>query len=84
MVGVGRALEVLQVAGRARTAGQIVVPVYVALCARQTRVRSGKSKSRGRMVEGRVSPGRGVVAALASLRYSSLHVVGIGCALEVL
>ena len=45
---------------------------------------SGKSESRGRMVEGCVPPGRSVVAALASLRYPGLHMVGIGRALEVL
>lgn len=84
MVGVSRALEVFQVASRACTAGQIVVPVYMALRTRQSCVGSGKSESRGRMVEGRIPPGRSVVAALTSLRYSSLHVVGIGCALEVL
>ena len=46
-------------------------------------MRSGECESRGRMVEGRVPPRRGVVTALASLRYSRLHMVGVGCALKV-
>ena len=84
MVGVSRALKILQVAGRARTAGQTVVPVYVTLCTLQVGVRSGESESRGRVVEDCICPGRGVMAALASLRYSGLHMVGIGRALKVL
>ena len=35
------------------------------------------------MIEAGICPGRGVVTVLASLRYSGLHMVGIGRALKV-
>jgi hypothetical protein len=41
MIWIGGGVVVLHVTAAARTAGQVVVPVYVALRARQIRVRSG-------------------------------------------
>jgi hypothetical protein len=67
MVGVSGAPVVLQVTGRAGTAGQSVISVHVTLGAGQRDVRSGQCESHGRVVKGRASPGRGAVATLASL-----------------
>ena len=78
VIRVSRALVVLQMAGRARAAGQGVVPIDVALCARQAGVCSCKSESRTGVVEGSISPGRGAMAALAGLGDCGLHVIGVG------
>ena len=58
VVGIGRALEVFQVAadaGRVR-AGQIVVAVHVALCALHAGVRPGQRESGRRVIEVRAHP----------------------------
>ena len=84
MVGIGRALIVLQVAGHTTGIGQGVVSVYVALRALQREVRTGQRETCGRVIECGIRPGRRAMAAFTSLRHSSLHVVGIGRSLKVL
>jgi len=85
VVRTGRALEILQVTTDARRVGtgQVVVAVYVALCALDRSVRSRKGKAGRGMVEIRARPGRGVMALGTGLREVRLHVVRIGGALEV-
>lgn len=84
MVGIGRALKVLHMAGNTvrRRAGELAVDV--ALGAGDGDVRSGQRKLGKRIViESCGLPGRSGVATLASLRKSSLHVVRTCRLLEI-
>lgn len=84
VIGVGRALIVLQVAVHAGTAGQLVVAVDMALRALQRRMRAGQRESRAGMVESRAQPVDRAMAILAGLREIGLHVIGIGGGLVIL
>ena len=84
VIRIGRALVILQMARDACCVGQVVVSVDVALRTLQGDVRPGQRETCGGVIESSIGPGRGAVAAFASLRHSSLHVVGIGRALKVL
>ena len=86
VVGIRRALIVLQMAGDAGRAGQIVVVVDVAVSAgpRWDCVQPGERKPGAVVVELRVHPVAGVMALLAGLREVRSHVVGIGGSLEIL
>ena len=85
VVRIRGALEIFQVAAHAGSvgAGQVVVAIYVALCALHAGVRPGQRESSGRMVEIRAHPCSRGVALLASLREARLHVIRIGRALEI-
>ena len=83
VIRIRRSLEIRQVTLRARSAGQLVVVVGVALCTLQGDMRARQRKAGSRVIEGSVRPRGGGVALLASLRETRLHVVGIGGALEV-
>jgi len=86
VIWVRRALEVLQVAadtGCVR-AGQIVIAIHVALRALHTAVSARQGEPRGRVIEVRPRPGGGVVALLAGLRKTRLHMVRLRRALEIL
>ena len=86
MIGVGGALEILQVTAHARRirTREVVVAVHVALRALHRGVRSRQREPGGGMIEGRARPGRGVVALGARLREARLHVVRLRGALKVL
>lgn len=84
MIGIGSALIVLQVARDAAGVGQVVISVDVTLSALQRDVRTGQRKAGLAVIEGRVCPRRGGVAALTGLRHAGLHVIGVGCSLVVL
>jgi len=68
VIGIGRALEVCQMALRACPARQLVIVVRMALRALQRRMGAGQSKSGCRVIERRGRPCRRVVALCASLR----------------
>ena len=84
MVGIGRALEVLQVTRDTGDVGQVVVPVDVALRALQGHVRSGQREARLGVIEGGIRPRCRSVAALAGLRHARLYVIGVVRSLVVL
>lgn len=84
VIRAGRTLEVLQVAADARDICDVVVVVDVALRALQSCMRSRKWESTVRVIERSRLPGCGVVASLAGLGESLLHVIGIICVLEIL
>lgn len=84
VIGVRRSLEILHVARNAirRSAGELAV--HVALRAGNSHMGAGQREFSERVViEGRGLPGRGGVAALASLRESRLHVIRIRRLLEI-
>jgi len=76
VIGIGRALEILQVAGNTGRAIQTVVVVDVAIGAqpRWHHVQAGQIEARGRVVEGAIGPEVGVVAVLARGRESGCRV----------
>lgn len=84
MVGIGRPVVVLHVAGRARATGQVVVPVDVALCTWQRGVRSGQGEAGASVIKSGIAPGSCVVAGLAVGGELGLHMVGIVGAVVVL
>ena len=84
VVGIGRVLEILQVARNASRNGKVVVPVDVALGARRGHVRAGQREPGFGMIETRVRPRRSVVADSTGRGNTGLHMVGIGRALIVL
>ena len=77
-------LEISEVTRHAGCAGQIVIVVNVALGTRHRGVRAGQWESRRRVIETRRLPRRGVMATLAGLRESLLHVVRVRRTLEIL
>ena len=86
VVGIGRALEVLQMTGHAGRAGQVVVIVNVAIgaCARRDRVQAGEREPGGVVIKCGIQPTASGMTLLAGLRKIRVDVVGIGRALEVL
>jgi len=85
VIRIRRSLEVLEVATDARRVRrrQVVVPVHVALAALDCGVCAGKREARGRVIERRTGPVRRRVALLARRRETRLHVIRIGCAIEI-
>ena len=85
VVGIGRALEIFQVAADTRRvrAGQVVVPVHVAAAASQRGMSAHERESSRGMVKCRTSPGSGVVALLTGLREPGADVIGTRRSLEV-
>ena len=79
-----RVLEICQVARYAGCAGQIVVSIDVALGALHSRMRAGQGEARLGVVKLCRLPGPCVMAGLAGLRESLLHVVWIGRPLKIL
>ena len=69
VIGIRRALEILQVATHASRvrAGQVVIVVHVALHALHAGMEAGQRESSGRVIESRAGPVGGAVALLASL-----------------
>ena len=86
VVGVGGSLEVLEVAGHASVAGQVVVVVDVTVGAgaRGNGVQAGKREPGAVVIERGIEPGAGAVAVGTGLREIRGDVVGIGGSLEVL
>jgi len=86
VIGISRALEILQVAACASRvrAGQVVVVVDVALCTLDGRMCAGQREAGSRVIEGRIQPAGCGVALLTGLRESRTDVVRIGRALEIL
>ena len=85
MIRIGRSVEVRLVAADACgvCAGQIVIVVYVALCASHGRVSARQRETGRRVIERRVIPRRSVVALLAGLRESRTDVIRIRRSLEI-
>ena len=86
MIRIGRSVEIRLVAADACgvCAGQIVIVVYVALCASHGRVSTSQREARSRVIECCSRPRCGGVALLTRLRESRCHVVRIRRSLEVL
>ena len=84
MIGVGRAVEIIQVAGGAGGAVQAVVAVYVALRTLQWHVRPGQCETCRCVIESCVRPSHGRVAGVAGLRKASLGVIRISRGLVIL
>ncbi len=82
VIGVGRGLEILHVAGRADTRGQTIVSIHVALRTLQGDMRAGQRESSGGVIESCV-PGCRRMTGLAGLREARLHVVRIARSLEI-
>ena len=83
VIRVGRALEVCQVALRARSTGQLVIIVRMALRTLQRGVRTRQGKPGGRVVKGGGRPGSCGVALRASLREARRRVRRIVGRIEV-
>jgi len=85
VIGIRRTVVVRLMASDARGvgAGQIVIPVHVALLALQRRVRAREREAGGRVVKRGVAPRSRRVALLAGGREAGLHVIGIRRAVEV-
>lgn len=77
VIRVGCPFVILQVAGDASRAGEVVIVVHVTLRALQGQVRAGQREAGVVVIERRIRPGRGVVALLASLRKSLLRMVRV-------
>ena len=86
VVGIGRALVILQVAAHTSRVGDRVVIVNVAIrtLPRRYRMQSGQRKVSEIVVERCIRPTAGVVALIAGLRKTRCDVVGIGRTLEIL
>ena len=86
MVGVGRSLIVLQVAGNASSAAQVVIIVDMAIRTLPGRngVSSAERKSHRVVIEGRTEPGISAVTVIAIRGEHCGNVVGIARALEIL
>src|SRR5215510_13184657 len=79
VIGIGGALEILQVARHASRvrAGQVVVVVHVTLRALRRCMSARQGETGGRVVEVRSRPGGCVVALLAILREAARNVIRI-------
>lgn len=77
------AVVIRHVASRARRVRQVVVSVYVTLCAGDAHVEAGQWEPGVVVIEGRRQPGNGGVANRAIDRKGSLHVVRIRCAVVI-
>lgn len=84
MVRAGRRVEIIQVAGSASRAGQVVVAIHMALGALQVCVRSRQRESGRIVIERSSRPGSGRMARIAGRGEARLHVVGVGGRLVVL
>ena len=86
VIRVRRPLEILHVTADARgiRAAEVVVAVDVALRALHGGVRPGQGEAGRGVIKGRIVPRARVVTLLTRRRESGLHVIGIGCAVEVL
>ena len=86
VVGIGGALEILQVAGHAGVGGQVVIIVDMAVSALAGRdgVQASENESGGVVVERSIEPGSSVMALLAGLREVRADVIGIGRSLKIL
>ena len=86
VIGIRRSLVILQMAGDARCAREVVIIIDVAIGALPGRDRvHARQRKVGRVVvKRRVRPRCGVVALIASLRKTSGHVIRIGGSLIVL
>lgn len=84
MIGVGRAVEIIQVAGGAGSAVQAVVAVYVALRTLQRHVRPGQCETGRCVIESCIRPGHSRVAGVAGLRKPGLGVIRIRRGLVIL
>jgi hypothetical protein len=84
VVGIGRSLIVLQMAGDARGVGQVVISVDMTLCTLQRDVRPGQREAGLAVVKRGIRPRCGRVAACASLRHARLYVIRVGGSLIVL
>ena len=83
MIRISGSVEVIQVASNARSTGEVVVSIQVALRALHAGVRSCQRKSGSGVVESRPGPVCGAVARITSLREPGLHMVRIRRALKV-
>ena len=85
VIGIGRALEILQVAAHARRAVQVVVVVNVAVRAlpRGNGVCVGQRKSHRRVIELGIQPVIRAMALFASRSKLCCDMVRVGCTLEV-
>src|SRR5437588_12951537 len=86
VIGIRRALEILQVATHASRvrAGQVVIAVHVALRALHAGMEAGQREASSRVIEGRAGPVGGAVALLASMREAGSDVIRIRSSLEML
>ena len=83
MIGFSRAVVVIQVAGHAGRAGKVVIVIDVTLRALQRSVRSGERKAGVVVIERGIRPGDGVVALVAGLRETLLHVARVIGVIEI-
>lgn len=85
VIRIRSALEILQMAGSAGRAGQVVVIVDMAVeaNARRIGVRIREREAHACMIEFRIQPGIRSMASFASRRKSRRHVIRVGCRLKV-
>jgi hydrogenase maturation factor len=83
VIRIGRSLEVFQVTGYARSRGQVVISVGVALRALHLRMRTRQRKRRPGMIETGRLPGRRRMADFALLRHASRDVIRIRRSLKI-
>ena len=86
VVRIRGSLEILQMATDARgvRGSQVVVAVYMALSALDSRVGPAQRESGGRVIKGRVVPRSCVVALRTGLRETGLHVIRFRRGVEIL
>lgn len=85
MVGIGGSLIVLQVAGNAGSAAQVVIVVDMAIrtLPRRNGVSCAEGESHRVVIEGRIEPAVGAVTVIAVRGEHCRNVVGIARALEI-
>lgn len=84
MIGIGRALVILQVTGNAGGIGQLVVSVDMTLRALQRGVPAGQRESGAGVIKGRSAPGSRGMTGFAGGWETYLHMVGVGGAVVIL